>query len=576
MYWISDHESNIESAVAALLIEGSEYGKAISKLSQISGILSLSVWLFAQLPQVIENYLNQSVSGVSFLFMLCWICGDTTNLIGCLLTGALPFQTCIAVYYCFIDIILSVQFWYYTTVFPRQKVHHNMLQSPNMMRPVTPKVLPGSSGRTNRFDQDRSRNPIDISKSPYNVLPKLGSLVQRIFGISFTASGLAKPAHGHGMNGDATTVKNTRGVATIGASIAIGFRSMITDSKRLGVLSAWTCSSLYITSRIPQIIKNYNQHSTKGISPYLFIFAMTGNIFYTISVSLDLYLIYNNDMIMGSTKFKEIMSSQLPFLIGSSGTVIFDIIILLQFWFASSLSDEREHGHSVDLYGGVDPSSIHDLDRRKGRKKNKKRKGEESPMYFQQPDWYVNDLLSAFVNEDPDNNSYNKHNNIHNTVEARYRHSADEHSSLLDNHQHRSFETLSPPRHYISASVQRERGLQNDGRHKSSIFASTMSAIANSVSRSNSNPHLKSSVSGSSLWSSFNNKRQQQNQQNVIASPTKIIPSIVGNYSSLSKKMTDEAKVPFSPIDFLTDDFSHSVESSLYKSRHSTENQHLH
>lgn len=49
--------------------------------------MSLFAWLWAQLPQVIKNYRNHSVEGLSWLFLFNWLLGDATNLIGCLLTN---------------------------------------------------------------------------------------------------------------------------------------------------------------------------------------------------------------------------------------------------------------------------------------------------------------------------------------------------------------------------------------------------------------------------------------------------------------------------------------------------------
>lgn len=47
----------------------------------------------------------------------------------------------------------------------------------------------------------------------------------------------------------------------------------------------WISAALYISSRMPQIIKNWKQQSTEGLSKLLFICAVCGNVFYT-AVSL--------------------------------------------------------------------------------------------------------------------------------------------------------------------------------------------------------------------------------------------------------------------------------------------------
>ncbi|RCK67473.1 hypothetical protein Cantr_02328 [Candida viswanathii] len=40
-----------------------------------------------------------------------------------------------------------------------------------------------------------------------------------------------------------------------------------------------------------------------------------------------------------------------------------------------------------------------------------------------------------------------------------------------------------------------------------------------------------------------------------VGSATSFIPSIIGNISSVNKKLLDGSKVPFLPIDFLADEF---------------------
>ncbi|ODV78989.1 uncharacterized protein CANTADRAFT_51685, partial [Suhomyces tanzawaensis NRRL Y-17324] len=279
--------------------------RLLGRVSETCGVLSLSVWLFAQLPQIIENYVNQSVHGVSVAFLMCWIAGDITNLLGCILTRALPFQTCLAAYYCFIDCILSLQFWYYTRVYPRQKVHHNLLQSPNMLRSPLANRHGHLGLRRNRFDPEVApHSPIDISSGFH---ANENSMFQKLLSTSFLAGSFKKA------NGLPTEPLTHLSPGDI------------------GMCSAWLCSFLYLASRSPQIVKNFRSKSTKGISTFLFLFAMMGNLFYTISIVSDLYLLSISDYEFRSdNKFRTVLMAQLPFIVGSAGTVLFDCVILFQ------------------------------------------------------------------------------------------------------------------------------------------------------------------------------------------------------------------------------------------------------
>ncbi|KAE8230732.1 hypothetical protein CF326_g4260 [Tilletia indica] len=83
-------------------------------LSDFAGSASFAIWLLAQTPQIYENYARGSVSGLSPFFLIQWMFGDLTNLIGAVLTHQLFFQVALASYFCSIDTVLLGQFWYYS------------------------------------------------------------------------------------------------------------------------------------------------------------------------------------------------------------------------------------------------------------------------------------------------------------------------------------------------------------------------------------------------------------------------------------------------------------------------------
>ncbi|GAA5953541.1 hypothetical protein JCM21900_006196 [Sporobolomyces salmonicolor] len=90
-------------------------------LSDVLGGLSILTWLGAQSPQIYENYKNGSVEGLALPFLVSWFFGDFTNLVGCILTRQLPFQTYLAAYFLVVDVILCGQFAYYRR---RRRAHH--------------------------------------------------------------------------------------------------------------------------------------------------------------------------------------------------------------------------------------------------------------------------------------------------------------------------------------------------------------------------------------------------------------------------------------------------------------------
>ncbi|KAG8950517.1 hypothetical protein FRC00_007655, partial [Tulasnella sp. 408] len=71
--------------------------------------------------QIVENFKSKSVDGLALPFLVNWLFGDATNLIGCILTDQLPFQKYLATYFCLVDICLVAQFFHYSDLFKSHK-----------------------------------------------------------------------------------------------------------------------------------------------------------------------------------------------------------------------------------------------------------------------------------------------------------------------------------------------------------------------------------------------------------------------------------------------------------------------
>lgn len=119
--------------------------------------------------------------------------GDVTNLLGCVLTKQLPFQTLLATYYCFIDSCLVCQYFFY-----------NVIRRPSMIvldgvEQVAPEVAP---------------RPTKWNFNPNSLLV-----------IAMLVSG-ASAQH---------------------------IRSEESTTRTIGIVAAWSSSLLYFTSRLPQM-----------------------------------------------------------------------------------------------------------------------------------------------------------------------------------------------------------------------------------------------------------------------------------------------------------------------------------
>ncbi|KAG8729307.1 hypothetical protein FRC12_021071 [Ceratobasidium sp. 428] len=92
----------------------------------------------------------------------------------------------------------------------------------------------------------------------------------------------------------------------------------------IGRISAWACTTLYLTSRMPQIWKNYTRQSVDGLSISLFVFAFLGNFFYVASI------LTSSRMLGSPAQRLQYVKDCLPYLLGSGGTFVFDMTIIVQ------------------------------------------------------------------------------------------------------------------------------------------------------------------------------------------------------------------------------------------------------
>jgi uncharacterized protein with PQ loop repeat len=244
--------------------------------------------LLSLFPQLYTNYKNKSVEGLSLGLALFWTFGDVTNLTGTLLAHQLPTQTWAAVLFMLIDVALLLQFFYYTKVV--QVFQYEAI--PDHVEEVV--VEDESSG---------------VSSPPSSSGVTKFATVGLAAALPVVSGHLIQEAH------------------------SCNFKPIVAEPfVTLGYIAAWCsgllylCSRYYLFIRIPQVIKNYNRKSVRGLSFYMFGLAIVGNVGYGFSVLLrldpdpDFYL------------------STFPYLVGSLGVLGFDLFTLFQ----------------ASIYGGFD------------------------------------------------------------------------------------------------------------------------------------------------------------------------------------------------------------------------------
>ncbi|RLV91399.1 hypothetical protein JA1_003911 [Spathaspora sp. JA1] len=255
---------------------------------------------------------------------------------------------------------------------------------------------------------------------------------------------------------------------------------------------------LLITSRFPQVIKNYTHKSTKGISRNFILLMVFSNGFYILSLCLDLYLLSPfNDHIQESQQpsFHQELQRQLPLLISTTLATILDLVILYQ----------------IQLYQPLIRPMVRRLETR-------------------QPSWYTRNQPIYDSQE-----FYEEQEDIHGLTQicsqqSRGRKLVNSETSSLLIHSYPNY--ISPPSHYISSSSSNTHQQQ----HHHLLSQTMFSKLANSLKRYPNS--IDSNIMSANAFS-----------------PTSFIPSIIGQASSVGKKLNDGSKIPFSPSDFLHDDY---------------------
>ncbi|KAH3668176.1 hypothetical protein OGAPHI_001930 [Ogataea philodendri] len=313
-------------------------------ISSYSGYLSITAWLFAQIPQVIKNYSEESVDGLSLGFLCCWFAGDFLNFTSCLMTDAMFFQTLLSSYYLIIDVVLAGQYYYYTKMYhnPESRFFHHK-RSKRMGDIKSPRTALRSALDAHsaaEIDMDPNNHafiPAEHIASPIaigNNRPlrasamknSLTKLVSSSFIMGFSRANAA-PIPNHGFSAQ-DKINNSALLKILQALLSL-------STHQLGKILAWCCTILYIGSRFPQIVTNHKIRTTKGVSPKFILSALLGNLCYSLSLATC------QDSLSGGKVSREFWQAELSYLLGAMGTVALDVTLLLQwYWWDYNRTEE--------------------------------------------------------------------------------------------------------------------------------------------------------------------------------------------------------------------------------------------
>ncbi|CAE6465902.1 unnamed protein product [Rhizoctonia solani] len=280
--------------------------------SSVLGWISIACWIIVYSPQILENYRLKSGEGLSVGFVVIWLLGDIFNLVGGLMAGLIPTVIIVAVYYTICDIILLFQIYYYRWTHP---VHPAALFLPRP--PPNPNDIDSRPDEHSPLLRDQppnnSASAQTVDNNVHDTFSRRALRYALLFGfvigtgvVAWAINRLVHPRDG------SEPIPPREDEVLEWRSQVLGYASAI----------------LYIGSRIPQILKN-RETKCEGLSLALFMFAITGNLTYILSICVV------------SNSSQHILANA-SWLAGSGLTIFLDFIVLSQFYYYQNASKTLE------------------------------------------------------------------------------------------------------------------------------------------------------------------------------------------------------------------------------------------
>lgn len=323
--------------------------------------------MFVYSPQLIENFRRSSADGLSLAFLLTWLLGDLSNVLGAILQGVLPTMTVLAIYYVAADFVLLGQYFYYHGSGPSGRTAEESLdgspteQSP-LLRHETANDMDSLSGRgfvdvENPTAPSRPTGP-SLVAAPYTPSPTIHAptsassstsslsnlMISTLYRISIVVLVCFIGVIGWYISSRSSHSQD--GLPSLETKTSHSEASQ-DDALRLslwGQFFGYLCAAFYLGSRVPQLLLNYSRKSTEGVSILFFIFCCLGNVTYTLSIlayeprCAGVEKVHHRPLPrkceQGDWKraYWKYILVDASWVIGSVGALVLDLAIFLQFW----------------------------------------------------------------------------------------------------------------------------------------------------------------------------------------------------------------------------------------------------
>ncbi|EPE03920.1 vacuolar membrane pq loop repeat protein [Ophiostoma piceae UAMH 11346] len=330
------------ASVAAFSLQalGASKPSVEDDLSGVFGSISLTAWI------CLLNYKTQSAEGLSMAFLFVWLLGDITNLLGALWTGLAPTAVALASYFCVADVVLISQCLYYNTKTARREL---------VLRQGRPRRRSSATAVAGATEDDSSEEVFEGDEAEDDS-PLLGRRRSSSIGLPGShrhhstrrseshLDPLRRIITGEDETPDSNPwLHNALSLVAVWVVGALGYfastrmgafetpgspgdgsiddPSPLADDDiyaKAGMALGYFSAVCYLCARIPQIIKNYREKSCEGLALLFFLLSLTGNFTYGASL-----VSYSQD--------SAYLVKALPWLLGSLGTIVEDMVIFFQF-----------------------------------------------------------------------------------------------------------------------------------------------------------------------------------------------------------------------------------------------------
>ena len=294
-------------------------------------------------------------------FLVIWLAGDVFNILGAILQGVLPTMIILAIYYTLADIVLILQVFYYRGFsFKQPSTDQANGTIPNadeeretrpLLHPDNPSHSPSreehhhhrrtsSASQLHHYDATHLSPATPLHHSLSNETPiavrnlKPRSMLQTIL-FNSTAVVLVCAAGAFGWWVSTHKIHHPRHNKKHHTEENLEYPEFDT----WGQIFGYFCAILYLGSRVPQILLNYQRKSTEGVSLLFFLFACIGNLTYDLSIfAYDPSPLCEERGIgrcgpgEASEIYRRYIAVNASWIAGSLGTLFLDMCIFAQFF----------------------------------------------------------------------------------------------------------------------------------------------------------------------------------------------------------------------------------------------------